>query len=86
MDDDLSLPNALTIIHDTLALIGEVELMLPASAGGSFRERMLDHKEKLEANPAGHSVSDLEFLRKASELLSRYESLFGVDDFIDYEV
>jgi hypothetical protein len=43
---------------------------------------LIAHKEKLEAEKR---ELDGKFLQKTAELLSRYEDLFGVDDFIDYE-
>lgn len=81
-DDDISLPDAMTIVQETLALIREIEPLLPKSETGSFRERLIAHKEDLESKK-----KDLngEFMKKTAALLSRYEDLFGVDDFIDYE-
>lgn len=82
LDDDISLPEALSTIQDTLTLIHEIEPLLPESSAISFRERLIAHKEELEAE---EKELDSEFLRKTAELLTRYEDLFGVDDFIDYE-
>jgi hypothetical protein len=81
-DDDLSLPNALTIIEETLELIREIEALLSDPKTLSFRERLIAHKEELESKKMD---LDGEFLQKTKILLARYEDLFGVDDFIDYE-
>jgi hypothetical protein len=81
-DDDLSLPNALTIIEETLELIREIEALLSDPKTLSFRERLIVHKEELESKKMD---LDGEFLQKTKILLARYEDLFGVDDFIDYE-
>jgi len=82
-DDDLSLPDSLSIIQETLTLIREIETLLPDPKTLSFRERLLAHKEELESK---RMDLDGEFLQKTKILLARYETLFGVDDFIDYEV
>lgn len=80
--NDISLVEGLSIIQETLTLIREIEPLLPESEAVSFRERLIAHKEELESQ--GREL-DGEFLRKTRILLSRYEDLFGVDDFIDYE-
>lgn len=82
LDDDISLPDAMTIIQETLTLIREIEPLLPVSEMTSFRERLITHKEELESKKKD---LDGEFMQKTKILLSRYEDLFGVDDFIDYE-
>ncbi len=84
LDDDISLPDALTVIRDTLNLIREIEPLLPASTAPSFRERLITHKELLESKAGDHEEIDSEFLRKTEELLIYYEDQFGVDDFIDF--
>lgn len=85
-DENIQLPNALTVVQDVLKLIGEVEQLLPASQAISFRERLITHKEQLEEmNALEHSAVDKEFLLKTEELLNRYDNRFGVDDFIDYD-
>ncbi len=43
------------------------------------------HKERLQA-VGQHTETEKIFLRKTEELLARYESVFGVDDFTDYEL
>lgn len=81
LNDDVSFPEALVIIQETFALIHEIEPLLPKSAGISFRERLIAHKEELESKRMDR---DGNLLQKTSALLSRYEDLFGVDDFRDY--
>lgn len=85
LDDDISLPEALSVIQETLSLIHEIEPLLPASKAISFRERLITHKEELEARGKEHTAPEHEFLRKTKALLTCYEDRFGVDDFIDYE-
>jgi hypothetical protein len=83
LDEDITLPDALSTIQETLSLIREIEPLLPASSAASFRERLITHKEFLELN--GKKTEELEFLHKTEILLTYYEDRFGVDDFIDYE-
>jgi hypothetical protein len=85
LDDDISLPDALSVIQETLSLIREIEPLLPASSAPSFRERLITHKEILESNGTEPQGRDSEFLRKTETLLTYYEDQFGVDDFIDFE-
>ena len=85
LDEDISLPDALAIIQETLNLIREIEPLLPASSAPSFRERLITCKEELQANGRECTTSEDEFLRKTEELLTHYEDRFGMDDFIDYE-
>lgn len=84
MDDDLSFPDSMTLIKETLDLIREIESMLPGSAKESFRERMIAQKEKLESKPELLPREE-EFLNKTRKLLDWYIYRFGVDEFLDYE-
>ena len=85
LDDDISLPDALSAIQETLDLISEIEPLLPASSAPSFRERLITHKEFLESKGEELDALEQEFLRKTEILLIQYEDRFGVDDFIDFE-
>lgn len=85
LDEDISLPDALSTIQETLTLIREIEPLLPASSALSFRERLITYKEELESNRREYTAFEQEFLQKAEMLLNRYEDRFGMDDFIDYE-
>ncbi len=85
LDDDISLPDALTVIQETLTLIREIEPLLPSSIAISFRERLITHKERLESKGEELDELEQEFLRKTEALLICYEDQFGVDDFIDFE-
>ncbi|MDP1545628.1 MAG: hypothetical protein Q8L87_06360 [Anaerolineales bacterium] len=85
LDENITLPEALSVIQETLTLIREIEALLPASSAISFRERLISHKEYLESKGRAHEALDQEFLGKTAVLLNRYEDRFGVDDFIDYE-
>ena len=85
LDEDVSLPDAMTVVQDTLNLIREIEPLLPESTTISFRERVIAYKEELETKKGGYTTAEQEFLSKTSVLLTRYEDLFGVDDFIDYD-
>jgi len=82
LEDDISLQDGLSIIQETLTLIREIEPLLPQSKAISFRERLIAYKEDLESKKMD---LDGEFMQKTAILLSRYEDLFGVDDFIDYD-
>lgn len=85
LDEDISLPDALSMIQETLNLIREIETFLPASSAPSFRERLITYKEELESKRKDYTALELEFLDKAEALLTYYEDRFGMDDFIDYE-
>ena len=86
LDDEISLPNALDVVQETLQMIREIEPLLPVSSAISFRERLITYKETLEQTKGKeYNVEEQEFLRRAEELLNVYENRFGVDDFIDYE-
>jgi hypothetical protein len=85
LEEDRTLPNALNVIQETLAMIHELETLLPDSTAISFRERLIAHKESVEKLPV-HGEVEREFLSKAGKLLNDYEERFGVDDFIDYDV
>ena len=85
IDDDISLPDALSAIEETLTLIREIEPLLPASSAPSFRERLITHKEFLESKRDLLDTVEQEFLQKTETLLIEYEDRFGVDDFIDFE-
>jgi hypothetical protein len=71
LDEDITLPDALSAIQETLDLIREIEPLLPASSAPSFRERLITHKEFLESNEK--KTEELEFLRKTEILLTYYE-------------
>ncbi len=85
LDEDISLPDALSVIQETLTLIREIKLLLPASSTFSFRERLIAFKEDLESNEKEYTEPESKFLRKAELLLTYYEDRYGMDDFIDYE-
>ena len=85
LDEEISLPDALSVIQETFALIREIELLLPTSTAISFRERLITYKEFLESKGEEYTESESEFLQKAETLLTYYEESFGMDDFIDYE-
>jgi hypothetical protein len=86
LDEEIDFPNAMNQIQETLSLIREIENLLPVSSAISFRERIIEHKEKLEKiDKQNYSEKEKEFLQKAKELLDLYENRFGVDDFIDYD-
>jgi hypothetical protein len=84
LDEERTLPNAMNTIQETLEMIRELELLLPASSTISFRERLIANKEALEKLEE-HGDIEKDFLVKAGKLLNYYEDLFGVDDFIDYD-
>jgi hypothetical protein len=87
LEGDISLCSGLDIIQETLAIIRDIEMLLPAALSSmSFRERLIAHKEMLEKlDEQDCGIAEQGFLLKARELLTRYEDHFGVDDFIDYD-
>ncbi len=80
--EHVSLQDALTHIQQAQELIRGLEGLLPRAPGTNFRERLvarLEHPDEFveQAN------ADLEFRQKAEELLSFYESVFGVKDLVE---
>jgi len=75
LDENTTLPAALTVVQQTMGMINELELYLPASQNISFRERLIAHIEQ--------GYSDPEFQLKANTLLAFFEKQFGVNDFFD---
>lgn len=86
LDDDISLSDAMPILQETLALIHEIEALLPDSSAASFRERFLAYKGEVESKGRDLKAQEQEFLIKAQTLLDWYIYRLGVDEFIDYEV
>lgn len=77
LDETTSLPEALGAVSQAKGMIHELEGLLPDSPNPNFRERLVARLESLEGQ------EDLEFRRKAGELLTFYERVFGVDDLIE---
>src|SRR5687767_8227268 len=82
LDENTSLPSALTVVERAKEMIHEVEALLPSSSNTNFRERLVTHLEGQKAS-AEPENTDLEFRMKASELLIFYEKVFGVKDLVD---
>ncbi len=83
LDENTSLPHALTIVEKAKEMIREVEALLPISLHTNFRERLVEHLEYLNQS-AGQEDMDLDLRRlKAEALLSFYEQVFGVDDLVE---
>jgi hypothetical protein len=80
--EEVSLPEALRIVEIAKEMIQEVETLLPASSTPNFRERLVEHLERLKTS-TGQDDIDLEFHRKAGALLGLYEKVFGVTDVVD---
>ncbi len=76
MDESVSLPDALDVVDTTREKIESLKALLPASPVNNFRERLVAYMEDPENK-------DLEFRRKAGELLFLYEQKFGVKDVVD---
>ena len=85
LDENTSLPSALTVVERAKEMIHEVERLLPSSSNINFRERLVAHVENLERlrASAGLENTDLEFRLKADALLIFYEKVFGVKDLVD---
>ncbi len=75
LEENTSLPHALTVIENAKGLIREVEAFLPASSNPNFRERFVAEIENPSAGP--------EFRQKAEKLLGMYEDVFGVSDVVE---
>ena len=83
--ENISLPDALGIVEQVKGMIQEVDALLPGSSTPNFRERLAAHLESLARlkAPTTQENPDLEFLRKAGDLLILYEQVFGVTDVVD---
>jgi uncharacterized protein len=76
IDEATPLPEALSVIEQTKAMIKELKTLLPNSNSNNFRERLVDHMEN-------QGKADPKFMQKARELLILYEKQFGVKGLID---
>lgn len=76
LDEVTPLPSALTIVQQTKNLINSLTALLPESQNPNFRERLAAN---IQAENSGS-----EFQTKARELLTCYETQFGVVDLIDH--
>ena len=83
LDENTSLPDALTEIEQAKGMIRELEALLPPSTNVNFRERLVAYLEYLQAS-AGENT-ELEFRLKADALLKFYEQVFGVDDLVEQD-
>ena len=80
LDEATTLAEALSIVSDAKAMIGELDLLLPNSSNGNFRERLV---ERLADRMGSSKTADLEFQHKAKILLDFYEVHFDVKDIFD---
>lgn len=76
LEENDSLPHALTVIDDAKQLIHEVESLLPPSPNPNFRERLAAEIESAKK-------TDQQFRQKADELLGLYKDVFGVTDVVE---
>lgn len=82
IDESTPLPEALDVIEQTKSMIAELKTLLPDSKNNNFRERLVAHLEQLNESTVLRNA-DIEFRRKAGELLDFYEKFLGVKDLID---
>jgi hypothetical protein len=83
LDENTSLPDALTVVAQAKGTIHELEAPLPSSPNTNFRERLVAHLEDPERAQASAGQEDREFRLKADALLLLYEKVFGVKDLVD---
>ncbi len=76
IDESVPLSDALDVIEQAKRMIQELKTLMPNSPSNNFRERLVAHLE-------GPKNTDLEFRRKAGELLILYEKQLGVKGLID---
>lgn len=79
LDENTTLPEALSRVQVAKKMIRELEGRLPDSSIPNFRERLAAQLEGTTAQGDGNS----EFRQKANKLLAFYREIFGVDDLID---
>ncbi len=75
LEENIPLPESLTVVQQAMKMIQELEVFLPASSKVGFRERLVAQMEQGNA--------DREFKLKANTLLNFFEKHFGVSDFFD---
>jgi hypothetical protein len=76
LDENIALPDALTVVQQAKGMIRELEGLLPHSPTTNFRERLVAYLENVED-------TNLELRRKAETLVIFYERVFGVKDLVD---
>ena len=77
---DINLDQALMLVHQTKALILELEQDLPSGQNGNFRQRLASSIELLEKNNPDGGAEAGQTLLKAGILLSYYSRRFGIID------
>lgn len=82
IEEKIPLDNALTMVEQVKEAIRRVDALLPPSSNANFRERLVAHVEELHGFAEDETMRR-EFLRKAGELLTLYERLFGINDLVD---
>jgi hypothetical protein len=83
LEENTSLPDALTVVGQAKGMIHELEALLPRLPNNNFRERLVAYFENL-AGSAVQENTDLNLRRlKADALLIFYEKVFGVKDLVD---
>ena len=75
LNENIRLPEALTIVQQAKEMIKKLELHLPDSTNDNFRERLVNHIERGKA--------DKDFQRKANALLVFLYAHFDVNDFFE---
>jgi len=79
LGEAISLAGALATVEQAKGMIRDLEALLPVSSKPNFRERLVAQLE----TPKRPENTDLEFRRKAGDLLEFYEKVFGVTDVVD---
>ena len=75
LNENIRLPEALTIVQQAKEMIKKLELHLPDSTNDNFRERLVNHIERGKA--------DKDFQRKTNALLVFLDTHFDVNDFFE---
>lgn len=82
LDQSITLRKALSLVEQAKGKIHALESLLPHSTNPNFRERLAAQLEDLVDVPEAARQDWLEFRHKASELLTLYENVFGVNDVV----
>lgn len=83
LDETIPLTEALQVIRQAKEMIQNVQALLPDSANSNFRDRLTAWFEELENQKPFGPQEEVEFLKKARELLDLYQNMFGVNDVIE---
>jgi len=82
LDENTSLPHALTVVQQAKGMIHELETLLPASPKVNFRERLVAYLENPQDSREGNYGCG-PATAESRCIVDFYEKVFGVKDLVD---